>query len=247
MYIMDNVVVKGIISGYAGALVVYPIDLIKTRVQNTKINGYDCFKSIVKHEGYKAFYKGLFVQVIGIGPEKAIKIATNEFVANHLIESNINKIIAGSCAGAAQVIVSNPIEIVKIQYQINKGKNKTLIDTIKDLGGIKNLYKGASACLMRDIPFSAIYFPTYDYLKNKTNNSFIAGTIAGIPSAYLVTPADVIKTRYQIASNNYKNIFECGIDIYKKEGLKAFFRGGTWRVLKSAPQFGITLFVYENL
>ena len=31
--------------------------------------------------------------------------------------------------------------------------------------GILGLYKGASACLLRDIPFSAIYFPTYWHLK----------------------------------------------------------------------------------
>ena len=27
------------------------------------------------------------------------------------------------------------------------------------------MYKGASACLLRDIPFSAIYFPAYAHLK----------------------------------------------------------------------------------
>jgi solute carrier family 25 (mitochondrial aspartate/glutamate transporter), member 12/13 len=27
------------------------------------------------------------------------------------------------------------------------------------------LYRGASACLLRDIPFSAIYFPAYSHLK----------------------------------------------------------------------------------
>ncbi len=31
--------------------------------------------------------------------------------------------------------------------------------------GVLGLYKGASACLMRDIPFSAIYFPAYSHLK----------------------------------------------------------------------------------
>jgi solute carrier family 25 (mitochondrial aspartate/glutamate transporter), member 12/13 len=31
--------------------------------------------------------------------------------------------------------------------------------------GVFGLYKGASACLMRDIPFSAIYFPAYSHLK----------------------------------------------------------------------------------
>jgi hypothetical protein len=31
--------------------------------------------------------------------------------------------------------------------------------------GLLGLYRGASACLLRDIPFSAIYFPTYAHLK----------------------------------------------------------------------------------
>lgn len=31
--------------------------------------------------------------------------------------------------------------------------------------GLLGLYKGASACLLRDIPFSAIYFPAYWHLK----------------------------------------------------------------------------------
>lgn len=32
--------------------------------------------------------------------------------------------------------------------------------------GILGLYRGASACLLRDIPFSAIYFPAYGHLKS---------------------------------------------------------------------------------
>lgn len=31
--------------------------------------------------------------------------------------------------------------------------------------GLLGLYKGAAACLLRDIPFSAIYFPAYAHLK----------------------------------------------------------------------------------
>jgi solute carrier family 25 (mitochondrial aspartate/glutamate transporter), member 12/13 len=31
--------------------------------------------------------------------------------------------------------------------------------------GVLGLYKGAAACLLRDIPFSAIYFPTYNHMK----------------------------------------------------------------------------------
>ena len=31
--------------------------------------------------------------------------------------------------------------------------------------GLTGLYKGARACLLRDIPFSAIYFPAYNHMK----------------------------------------------------------------------------------
>jgi solute carrier family 25 (mitochondrial aspartate/glutamate transporter), member 12/13 len=41
---------------------------------------------------------------------------------------------------------------------------KGAIHIVRSLG-LLGLYKGASACLMRDIPFSAIYFTAYSHLK----------------------------------------------------------------------------------
>lgn len=68
---------------------------------------------------------------------------------------------------------TNPLEIVKIRLQMQGEAAKASTDQVKKGAvhiirqlGIMGLYKGATACLMRDIPFSAIYFPVYSHFKS---------------------------------------------------------------------------------
>lgn len=79
----------------------------------------------------------------------------------------------------------------------------------------------------------------------------LAGAGAGIPAAFLVTPADVIKTRLQVSARKgdttYTGIRDAAYKIFKEEGGKAFFKGGIARVMRSSPQFGVTLYAYEQL
>lgn len=132
---------------------------------------------------------------------------------------------------------------------------------VKNLG-LAGLYKGASACLLRDVPFSAIYFPTYSHLKKDLFGEsptkklgvvqlLTAGAIAGMPAAYLTTPCDVIKTRLQVEARkgdtNYTGLRHAAQTIMKEEGFKAFFKGGPARIFRSSPQFGFTLASYEVL
>lgn len=67
-----------------GATAVYPIDLVKTRMQNQRAgsfigelmyrNSFDCFKKVIRHEGVFGLYRGLVPQLMGVAPEKAIKL-----------------------------------------------------------------------------------------------------------------------------------------------------------------------------
>jgi len=99
---------KGNIAGYIGSIAVYPIDLIKSNMQlqtSNQINGLKCFKQIIKERGITKLYSGSLVQLIGVGPEKAIKL----FVNQTLLDKKVNPILAGACSGLCQVIVTNPI------------------------------------------------------------------------------------------------------------------------------------------
>ena len=61
-----------------------------------------------------------------VAPEKAIKLATNDFVRDKISEVNYGHIsvpdemLAGACSGVANVVFSNPLEIVKIRLQVFK-------------------------------------------------------------------------------------------------------------------------------
>uniref|UniRef100_A0A914QCK4 Mitochondrial carrier protein n=1 Tax=Panagrolaimus davidi TaxID=227884 RepID=A0A914QCK4_9BILA len=268
--------VLGSVAGACGATAVYPIDLVKTRMQNqrsnstnviTYKNSFDCFVKVVKNEGFCGLYRGLLPQIVGVAPEKAIKLSTNDFMRGKLSFNGkislICEIIAGGCAGAAQVIFTNPLEIVKIRLQVagesTEKKNINVFTVLKDLG-FTGLYEGVQACLLRDVLFSMIYFTAYAHAKIATQDEnginhpislFLSALIAGVPAAALVTPADVIKTRLQVAARagqtTYTGIIDCVKKMLKEEGFLAFWKGTIARVLRSSPQFAVTLLTYEML
>jgi len=64
---------------------------------------------------------------------------------------------------------------------------------------------------MRDVPFSAIFFPTYAHMKlhlqdeegyNTMTSLLAAGAVASLPGAPISMPFDVIKTRMQVGILN---------------------------------------------
>ncbi|KAJ5176503.1 uncharacterized protein N7482_002380 [Penicillium canariense] len=274
----------GSLAGAFGAFMVYPIDLVKTRMQNQRStrpgerlynNSLDCARKVIRNEGFTGLYSGVIPQLIGVAPEKAIKLTVNDLVRSTFTDKDTGKIrysheiLAGGTAGACQVVFTNPLEIVKIRLQVQGeiAKNvegaprRSALWIVKNLG-LMGLYKGATACLLRDVPFSAIYFPTYAHLKSDlfgetaTNKLGVlqlltAGAIAGMPAAYLTTPCDVIKTRLQVEARKgdtkYTGLRHCATTVWKEEGMKAFFKGGPARILRSSPQFGFTLAAYEVL
>jgi len=108
----------GSIAGAFGAFMVYPIDLVKTRMQNQRggvgtllyKNSLDCATKVFRNEGFLGFYSGVLPQMIGVAPEKAIKLTVNDLVRGKMTDGETGKIwvgwefVAGGSAGGCQVV-----------------------------------------------------------------------------------------------------------------------------------------------
>lgn len=293
--------INGGIAGLIGVTCVFPIDLAKTRLQNQQ-NGQrmytsmsDCLIKTIRSEGYFGMYRGAAVNLTLVTPEKAIKLAANDFFRYHLAKDGrkltlLKEMLAGCGAGTCQVIVTTPMEMLKIQLQdagriaaqkksmitqaqlspsAGTGAAESVVETrmtamqiTRDLlrsKGIAGLYKGLGATLLRDVPFSIVYFPLFANL-NKLGQkspevkapfyvSFLAGCLAGSTAAIVVNPCDVIKTRLQslqrgVNEDTYSGIIDCARKIWRNEGPLAFFKGAYCRALVIAPLFGIAQVVY---
>ena len=250
---IQNEYILGLVSGSVGAISVYPINMVKTKMQNQNNlvnrqykNGLDCAKQIIQQNGMKGLYRGGFFQMIGVAPEKAMKLYTYSwFIKGHETDWRYH-LVGGGLSGATQALLASPLEYVIINKQMGQTVDFTKTNTYKQM------YAGFNSTLWRNIYFSAIYFPIYWDLKdNRGINPFVAGTLAGVPAAVLSTPFDVVKTRIQTVDNKnagkYKTFFQSLKTVYKEEGFNALWKGSVWRTIRSAPQFGITLFVFEKL
>ncbi|KAG8450937.1 hypothetical protein GDO86_003279 [Hymenochirus boettgeri] len=304
--------INGGIAGIIGVTCVFPVDLTKTRLQNQR-NGqqiykniWDCLTKTLRSEGYFGMYRGAAVNLTLVTPEKAIKLAANDFFRHHLSKNGSSltlskEMLAGCGAGTCQVIITTPMEMLKIQLQdagrlatqqktvtgtqclthgskhlntiplLSRGYNVRPMSVTRNLSatqiaaellrteGIKGLYKGLGATLLRDVPFSVIYFPLFANLNKMGQatpnerapflHSFFAGCIAGSTAAVSVNPCDVLKTRLQSLNKganeeSYNGIVDCARKIWVKEGPSAFLKGSGCRALVIAPLFGIAQVVY---
>ncbi|KAM9815295.1 mitochondrial glutamate carrier 1 [Syngnathus typhle] len=301
--------INGGVAGLVGVTCVFPIDLAKTRLQNQQgaqvYKGmWDCLAKTIRSEGYFGCYRGAAVNLTLVTPEKAIKLAANDAFRQKLSRDGHlplwGEVLAGCGAGTCQVVVTTPMEMLKIQLQdagrlaaqrkvtpaqaTAPGSAPSLVAPqpprpspalrtsatsitaeLLRTRGLAGLYRGAGATLMRDVPFSMIYFPLFANLnalgrekhgspgevqaKAPFWQSFVAGCGAGSVAAVAVTPLDVIKTRLQTlqkgeGEDTYRGIVDCTRRVMRREGPSAFLKGAACRALVIAPLFGIAQGVY---
>ncbi|ODV60620.1 Mtm1p [Ascoidea rubescens DSM 1968] len=209
-------------------------------VRQSKLNGtFDAFNYIYKNEGLLSLWRGISLALIISVPANIIYFTGYEYLRDHSPLKDrypsINPLISGAFARTLAVSIISPMELLKTKLQaIPSRSNQSAVNNnlLKDLlsdtyssvqkNGIKSLFRGLELTLFRDVPFSAVYWFSYEFSKKRLSNldyfkkndtnetvfirSFLCGSISGTIAAFFTNPFDVGKTRLQVSVDEDFNL-----------------------------------------
>ncbi|ODQ46392.1 hypothetical protein PICMEDRAFT_16282 [Pichia membranifaciens NRRL Y-2026] len=203
--------------------------------EGAKLDGaFQGLRKIAAQEGISTLYRGLGLTLVMAIPSNVVYFSGYEFLRDSSPVKDtypmINPLLCGSIARVLAATSVAPLELIKTRIQaVPTGNNKTsasifrmvIRNSLQEIkhSGISTVFKGLGLTLWRDVPFSGIYWSTYEYithaLKTRTImddsnhhigtdtalflRSFIGGSLAGVTAAIFTNPFDVGKTRMQVS------------------------------------------------
>ncbi|XP_047156103.1 calcium-dependent mitochondrial ATP-magnesium/phosphate carrier protein 2-like isoform X2 [Vigna umbellata] len=175
--------------GMAGAvaqIAIYPMDLVKTRLQTCASDGgrvpkiSTLTKDIWVHEGPRAFYRGLVPSLLGIIPYAGIDLTVYDTLKDIskryiLHDSEPGPLVQLGCrtiSGALGATCVYPMQVIRTRLQaqpINnnrayKGMFDAFRKTFRD-ESFRGFYKGLIPNLLKVVPAASITYMVYEYMK----------------------------------------------------------------------------------
>lgn len=165
-----------------------PLWVIKTRIMTQSSstayrynNTLDAFQSILRTEGTRGFYKGLFPSLLGVS-HVIVQFPLYEALKSqmHAVDSDgrVHKTLvlaSSSLAKAVASCVTYPHEVIRTRLQnqtMPPYKYAGVIDAVSVISreeGFRGFYKGLTTNLLRTVPASALSLLTYELILHKLN------------------------------------------------------------------------------
>ncbi|KAI8984063.1 mitochondrial carrier domain-containing protein [Mycotypha africana] len=184
---------------------------------------------------------------------------------NQQLQSSYIYMTAATCGEISACTIRVPTEVIKQRMQINQfSATYNALSSILRTEGILGLYRGFLPTVAREIPFTCIQFPMYEYFKYKYTQhhgnrivqpfeAAMMGSIAGGIAAAITTPLDVCKTRIILSTKSsetgtrpYTDIVQTMKRIISEEGPKKLFAEIGPRVMWISLGGTIFFGVYEK-
>lgn len=251
----------------------FGLSSVPTRFTGT----FDAFVKIARNEGLQSFWKGLSPLLVMSVPLTVIYYTAYDTLKFTLgfrpdatnLAAVAAPMVAGCISRTASVTVIAPLELMRTKLQSRKNyRYSELFPIIRNAvrqEGILSLWRGLAPMLLRDVPFSMIYWLGFEQFKvlllTRMDYSamvpFIAGSVSGAIAAATTTPLDVVKTHMQVElgeklamtgrtiSLGTGSVLQVMQKVVEQHGYKGLFAGFVPRCVKVAPACAIMITSYE--
>ncbi|KAL5993718.1 anaphase-promoting complex subunit 2 [Asimina triloba] len=175
--------------GMAGAVAqtaIYPMDLVKTRLQTYACEGGrvpklgKLSKDILVQEGPRAFYRGLVPSLLGIIPYAGIDLAAYETLKD-MSKTYIHydgepgplvQLGCGTVSGALGATCVYPLQVIRTRLQAQRSDSAAAYKGMADVfrrtlqhEGFSGFYKGIFPNLLKVVPSASITYLVYETMK----------------------------------------------------------------------------------
>ena len=154
-----------------------------------------------------------------------------------------------------------PASVLKTRYESGSFGYTSQSNALRKIiakEGIRGLYRGSAATVLRDAPFSGLYLMFYikskQVVKSYTDlqelmaiHNLTCGVFAATMASIMTQPADVIRTHQQVEHTRVKGTYEVVAAILKKKGVSGLFTGISLRLMRRACMAAFTWTFYEEL
>ncbi|NWW58249.1 S2539 protein, partial [Ifrita kowaldi] len=234
----------------------------------------DAFVKITRYEGIRSLWSGLPPTLVMAVPATVIYFTAYDQLRDYLqawtgSRSHYIPLLAGALARLGAVTVISPLELIRTKMQSRQLSYRELrvcIQSAVAQDGWLSLWRGWGPTVLRDVPFSALYWFNYELVRTWLCRqawldeatfmvSFTSGAISGTVAAVLTLPFDVVKTQRQIelgdsevhpvAASKPSSTWLLMQRIRAESGTRGLFAGFLPRVIKVAPACAIMISTYE--
>ncbi|KAG1724771.1 solute carrier family 25 member 38 [Suillus lakei] len=189
-------------------------------------------------------------------------------------------LFSGALSGFAGAILLQPLDLLKTRIQQGdsalNARNTTVIwcttKVILRNEGIKGLWTGTSATLVRNVPGVALYFTSLTYLRSimakspyfsahqrhdrdnsktvlpklSSQGNLIAGATARVGVGFILNPFSILKARFESELHAYRSLSGSLLSIARM-GPPELMRGFVASSLRDAPYAGLFVVIYESI
>ncbi|XP_008412405.1 mitochondrial glycine transporter B isoform X1 [Poecilia reticulata] len=263
----------GSLSGTCSTLLFQPLDLVKTRLQmlqnnakpgTPKVGMFRVFIQVIRTENFFSLWKGVSPSFVRCIPGVGIYFSTFYSLKQHFFQDRApnagEAVLLGAGARTVAGVCMLPFTVIKTRFEsgyYNYASVPGALRSMYETEGVRALFSGLTATLLRDAPFSGIYVMFYSQAKRALPQevtsapyaplvNFSCGVVAGVMASVVTQPADVVKTHIQVSPSHWRTA-DAVRYVYTEKGMSGFFRGAVPRSLRRTLMAAMAWTVYEQL